>query len=104
MEAYLDHAASTPARPEVVETMLPWLTDHPGLVSLQWGGRQIETSTAFAATALLLLLVLAAGLYRFWRWLLSSPLALSNLRAEGRRRKGYQALSSGLVAVAAGGP
>ena len=28
-----------------------WLTDHPGLVSLQWGGRQIETSTAFAATA-----------------------------------------------------
>ena len=30
MEAYLDHAASTPARPEVVETMLPWLTDHPG--------------------------------------------------------------------------
>ncbi len=79
-----------------------WLTDHPGVVSMQWGGRQIETSTAFAATALLLLLTLAAALYRFWRWLVSSPLALSNLRAEGRRRKGYQALSSGLVAVAAG--
>ena len=29
-QAYLDHAASTPARPEVVETMLPWLADHPG--------------------------------------------------------------------------
>ena len=28
--AYLDHAASTPARPEVVEAMLPWLADHPG--------------------------------------------------------------------------
>ncbi len=27
---YLDHAASTPARPEVVAEMLPWLTDHPG--------------------------------------------------------------------------
>ncbi len=27
---YLDHAASTPARPEVVAAMLPWLTDHPG--------------------------------------------------------------------------
>ena len=29
-EAYLDHAASTPARPEVVEAMVPWLADHPG--------------------------------------------------------------------------
>ena len=30
VEAYLDHAASTPARPEVVEAMLPWLAEHPG--------------------------------------------------------------------------
>ncbi len=29
-EAYLDHAASTPARPEVVEAMLPWLAEHWG--------------------------------------------------------------------------
>lgn len=29
-EAYLDHAASTPPRPEVVEAMLPWLADHFG--------------------------------------------------------------------------
>ena len=79
-----------------------WLADHPGLISLQWGGRQIETSTAVGATALLVLLILVAGIYRFWRWLATSPLALSHLRAEGRRRKGYQSLSSGLVAVAAG--
>lgn len=79
-----------------------WLADRPGLVSLQWGGRQIETSIAVAATALLALLMAVAAIYRFWRWLLSSPMALSSLRAEGRRRKGYQSLSSGLVAVAAG--
>jgi len=29
VRAYLDHAASTPIRPEVVEAMLPWLVDHP---------------------------------------------------------------------------
>lgn len=29
-EAYLDHAASTPTRPEVVEAMLPWLGEHWG--------------------------------------------------------------------------
>ena len=27
---YLDHAASTPTRPEVVEAMMPWFTQHPG--------------------------------------------------------------------------
>jgi HemY protein len=79
-----------------------WLADHPGLISMQWGGRLIETSTAVAATALLALLFMVAGLYRFWRWLVSSPMVLNNMRAEGRRRRGYRSLSSGLVAVAAG--
>ena len=79
-----------------------WLADHPGLISMEWGGRRIETSTAVAATAVLILLIVVAALYRFWRWLATSPMALSHLRAEGRRRKGYQSLSSGLVAVAAG--
>ena len=78
-----------------------WLADHPGLISMEWGGRRIETSTAVAATAVLILLIIVAALYRFWRWLATSPMALSHLRAEGRRRKGYQSLSSGLVAVAA---
>jgi HemY protein len=79
-----------------------WLADHPGHISMQWGGRRLETSTAVAVTGLLVLLIAVAAIYRFWRWLLSSPLALSALRAEGRRRKGYESLSSGLVAVAAG--
>jgi cysteine desulfurase len=30
MTAYLDHAATTPLRPEVLEAMLPYLTDHFG--------------------------------------------------------------------------
>lgn len=30
LSAYLDHAASTPARAEVVEAMMPWLAEHPG--------------------------------------------------------------------------
>ncbi|MGZ4695815.1 MAG: cysteine desulfurase family protein [Acidimicrobiales bacterium] len=28
MPAYLDHSASTPMRPEAIEAMLPWLTEH----------------------------------------------------------------------------
>src|SRR5262245_9780398 len=30
MPAYLDHAASTPMRPQAVAAMLPFLADHPG--------------------------------------------------------------------------
>ena len=30
MDTYLDHAASTPAREEVIQAMMPWLTLHPG--------------------------------------------------------------------------
>ena len=30
MTAYLDHAASTPMRPEALEAMLPFLAEHPG--------------------------------------------------------------------------
>ena len=30
MPAYLDHAATTPMRPEAVQAMLPYLTDHYG--------------------------------------------------------------------------
>ena len=30
MDIYLDHAASTPVREEVIQAMMPWLTEHPG--------------------------------------------------------------------------
>ncbi|HSH59290.1 MAG TPA: aminotransferase class V-fold PLP-dependent enzyme, partial [Acidimicrobiales bacterium] len=30
MSAYLDHAASTPLRPEALEAMLPYLREHYG--------------------------------------------------------------------------
>jgi len=79
-----------------------WLADHPGTISMHWGEWQIETSTALAAMGLTVLLGLTAVVYRIWRWLISSPEALRKLRKESRQRKGYESLSSGLVAVAAG--
>ena len=30
MDIYLDHAASTPVREEVIQAMMPWLSEHPG--------------------------------------------------------------------------
>src|SRR4051795_3934847 len=38
---YLDHAASTPMRPEAVAAMLPFLTDHPGNPSGSHGAARV---------------------------------------------------------------
>ena len=38
---YLDHAASTPMRPEAIEAMLPFLADHPGNPSGSHGGARV---------------------------------------------------------------
>ncbi|HYC05680.1 MAG TPA: heme biosynthesis HemY N-terminal domain-containing protein [Azospirillaceae bacterium] len=79
-----------------------WIANRPGTVRLEWQGYVVETPLGVAALALLALLVSAAWLYRFWRALLHAPTALGRYRGEGRRVKGYRALTQGMVAVAAG--
>jgi HemY protein len=79
-----------------------WFADYPGRVVMEWRGWRVETSAAALATAVGILMILAAALARFWRWLRAGPGVLGGARAEARRRRGYQALGEGLVAVAAG--
>ncbi len=47
--AYLDHAASTPMRPEAVAAMLPFLTDHPGNPSGSHGAARAAKTALEAA-------------------------------------------------------
>lgn len=79
-----------------------WLADHPGRVVVDWRDWRIETSVAVLATAVAALMAAAAALARLWRWLRAGPGLIGGARAETRRRRGYQALGEGLVAVAAG--
>lgn len=46
---YLDHAASTPMRPEAIEAMLPFLADHPGNPSGSHGGARAAKTALEAA-------------------------------------------------------
>lgn len=78
------------------------LASAPGTMVLEWGDYRIATSVAVFALALAVVVVVAALLYRLWCTVRRAPGSLLGMRQERRQRRGYEALSRGLVAVAAG--
>jgi HemY protein len=79
-----------------------WLAERPGEVSVDWLGYRIETSVGLLAAALIVAGLAVAALYLMWRGIVGAPGAWFGRRSESRRRRGYRALSLGMVAVAAG--
>lgn len=79
-----------------------WLADDPGDVTLHWRGWRLDTSFSLLLGAVVLIAVAAALLYRLWIALGRVPGRLTKARDERRRRRGYLALTRGMVAVAAG--
>ncbi len=82
---------------------LTWLAEHPGEMSINWLGYEIESMpVAFA------LGVLAAGLLVLWlvvriiRMIFAAPGAAVDFFRLRRRKKGLDELSGGLVALLAG--
>lgn len=79
-----------------------WLADHPGEVAFDWQGVRVETSIGVAGALALLLAASLLAIYRGWRWLAGGPRAWRQRRRLGRQRRGYETLTRGLIAVAAG--
>jgi len=79
-----------------------WLAERPGAVSLVWQGWRIDTSVPIALLAALLAAAALWGIGRFLRWLLAGPGAWRRSRRERGRRRGFDALTQGMVAIAAG--
>jgi HemY protein len=79
-----------------------WLAENPGSVRIDWQGWRIETSFAILAAGVGLVALVAALVYRFWNALTRAPRQWVIARRERRRRRGYAALTQGMVAVAAG--
>ncbi|WP_349436194.1 heme biosynthesis protein HemY [Pararhizobium sp. A13] len=79
-----------------------WLADRPGELSLIWQGSRVEMSLMVAAT--LLASLISAVLIAIWLirvvWL--SPHSISRYFRARKRDRGYQALSTGLIAAGAG--
>ncbi len=85
-----------------VAALAAWMADHPGRVTLFWQEWRIDTSVALLALAVAAVAAATAVVYRFWLFLRRTPASLRRALKERRRRKGYLALTQGMVAVAAG--
>ncbi len=79
-----------------------WLVLRPGEVSIEWFGYRLDTSVGILILAVAVLAAVAALMYRFWRFLLHAPRDVAQRVRAGKRQRGYQALTQGMVAVAAG--
>ncbi|CAD7042767.1 heme biosynthesis protein HemY [Pseudorhizobium endolithicum] len=79
-----------------------WLADRPGLISITWQDYLIETSLMVAATALAA--VIAAIMILWWlvQLIWTSPHSVRRYFRARKRDRGYQALSTGLIAAGAG--
>lgn len=75
------------------------LVQHPGHVSMNWFGYQIETSAALLVLAVAVAAIVAWIIFRV---VVGLPSFMAYAARQRRREKGYAALSRGLVAVGAG--
>src|SRR5262249_18361608 len=69
---------------------------------ITWQGMRIETSVMVATVTVAALMCLAIFLWWLWRLLARAPARTTVALAERRRRRGFNAISRGLVAIGAG--
>ena len=79
-----------------------WLADLPGDVSIIWLDQQIDVNPSIAAVALITAIVVLMILFSIVRTIIKSPEALRRFFGRRRRDKGYDALSSALIALGSG--
>lgn len=87
----------------IVVAVVVWFARNPGQFELQWLGYQIAfNNIGFLVAMVLVITIVSVIAYLIWRFILKAPGGFGASRRERRRRKGYQALTQGMVAVAAG--
>ncbi len=79
-----------------------WFADRPGEVTISWLGQHVETSFAVLTLTVGILMVLAVLLWSLGRWILRAPATLRERLQARAARRGYLALSHGLIAVGSG--
>ncbi len=79
-----------------------WLADRPGIISITWQDQLIETSVMVAATMVVALVAIVMLLWWIIGVVWTSPHSVRRYFRARKRDRGYQALSTGLIAAGAG--
>ncbi|MDE1991334.1 MAG: heme biosynthesis protein HemY [Rhizobiaceae bacterium] len=79
-----------------------WLADRPGDLSLVWGGELYQTKLIVAAAILITLIAAVMVVWWLIRLIWTSPHSVTRYFRARKRDRGYQALSTGLIAAGAG--
>ncbi len=79
-----------------------WLADHPGVVTVYWQGYEIRTSFVMGLLVISLATIIGVLGYRLFATFMNSPAGFTSFLETRKRKKGYDALSKGMVAIAAG--
>ena len=82
--------------------IVAWLAARPGEIEILWNGYLVQTSFGAFLAMLIVLIVVCALLYRFWRSLVSMPQVMRRYKEIKGRERGFEAVTKGLVAVASG--
>ncbi len=88
----------------LVVSALLWVNRQSGQVSIQWSHWIIEMEVAHFALGILILVVLALIVLGLVRMVFRAPGQIRDGLRGSRRKRGYRALTQGMVAVAAGDP
>jgi HemY protein len=79
-----------------------WISGREGDVTLDLLGYSLKMQTGVFLIALCFVFILFLFVYRFVRAIFSIPKIVGNIREKDKKARGFQALTRGLVAVAAG--
>ncbi len=79
-----------------------WLADRPGVLSIVWQGQLIEMSLTVAASIIVAIVATVMIVWWLLRTVWTSPHSMRRFFRARTRDRGYQALSTGLVAAGAG--
>ncbi|NWJ23310.1 heme biosynthesis protein HemY [Rhizobium sp. RM] len=79
-----------------------WLADRPGVLSIVWQGQLIEMSLMVAASIVAALVAVVMLVWWLVNAIWTSPNAARRYFRARKRDRGYQALSTGLIAAGAG--
>jgi HemY protein len=86
----------------VLASLFTWLADRPGLVTIRWLGREIEMPFMAAVAALIIAFAILWLAWGFLRRLFRSPATIRDYFQFRKTRRGYESLSRGIIAAAAG--